>query len=404
MAYMNVNHKIRLLYISSVNLRWTHLEWVCEHLDRERFELSFLLLSSAQRPPFLEPYLTARHIPFRRFDCRTTSRSFFATVAEVRRHCRETRAEIVHTHIFFASLVGLLGAFLAGVPVRVNTRHHLRSKHGRAGIWLDRLTNALATRIIATSELLRRQLVDSEGAAPRKVSLVHLGIDIDRFRAAPAEEVRELAHKYNPGGGSPVIGVVARHIKSKGIQYIIPAFRRLLERYPSAFLVLAYRFGHYQVEIRRLLADVPADRYVSLEFEENIFALYKTFDIVVHVPIAEELESFGLIYIEALAAGRAGIFTRAGVARELLVHGQNSWLVDYRDSGQIHDGMVRLLADPELRRSLEREGLHSVDPAFSAKTMVRALERIYLDDLAAAARRERRSLMPATGAEAQVEP
>src|SRR5690349_10435214 len=128
MTQINVDGKIRLLYISSVNLRWTHLEWVCQNLDRERFELSFLLLSADRRPPFMEPYLAARNIPFRRLDCEMTSRSVLRTIAQVRRYCRETRADVVHTHIFFAAVVGLIGALLAGVPVRVNTRHHLLPK------------------------------------------------------------------------------------------------------------------------------------------------------------------------------------------------------------------------------------------------------------------------------------
>jgi glycosyltransferase involved in cell wall biosynthesis len=62
-------------------------------------------------------------------------------------------------------------------------------------------------------------------------------------------------------------------------------------------------------------------------------------------------------------------------------------MVDYRDSDQIYAGMERLLADPELRESLDREGLRSVDPAFSARNMMRALERIYVADVAAAGRR-----------------
>ena len=152
--------------------------------------------------------------------------------------------------------MGLLGAFLAGVPVRVNTRHHASMNHGTSFYWLDRLTNLLANRIIATSELLRRVLM-REKADPEKVRLVRLGIDTDRFRQVPESEVRQLAARYNPSGASPVVGVIARHIELKGVQYIVPAFRKLLETYPDAYLILGYATGPYHAAIEEKLAGIP---------------------------------------------------------------------------------------------------------------------------------------------------
>lgn len=369
--------KVRLLYISSIDSRWTHLEWVCQDIDRTRFDLSFLLLSLTGRRPYMESFLQEQGIPCVTSPCKLTPAGIFRAVREVWRHCRAQRVEVVHTHIFFASLVGLLGAFLARVPVRINTRHHAVPNHGKPAIWLDRLGNRLATRIVVTCDLLRRVLVDLEKVPPEKVRTIHLGIDVERFRDAPSELVRALSTKHNPAGAAPVIGVIARHIESKGIQYVIPAFRQLLERYPSAVLMLGYAIGPYRKAVEEMLASLPPERYVLIPFEENVFALYKTFDVCVHVPVGEDQESFGLVFLEALAAGVPSIFTLSGVGRELLEHRRNSWLVDYRDSEQIHEGMVALLEDEELRRTLSREGLRSVDPAFSHTQMVRALEDLY---------------------------
>lgn len=372
--------KVRLLYISSFDNRWTHLEWVCQDIDRTKFDLSFLLLSLTGRRPYMEGYLRERGIPFLTLSCKLSPAGIFRAVREVRRHCRAQRIEVVHTHIFFASLVGLLGAFLARVPVRINTRHHAVPNHGKPAIWLDHLANRLATRIVVTSELLRRVLVDLEKVPPEKVRLIHLGIDLERFRDAPPELARALAAKHNPAGSSPVIGVIARHIESKGIQYVVPAFQRLLEHHPSAVLILAYAVGPYRKAVEELLAALSPERYVLIPFEENVFALYKTFDVCVHVPVGEDQESFGLVFLEALAAGVPSIFTLSGVGRELLEHRRNAWLVDYRNSDQIYEGMVALLADAELRGTLAREGLRSVDPAFSHTRMVRALEDLYQEE------------------------
>ena len=206
--------KIRLLFISAINVRWMHLEWLARELDRERFDISFLMITINGKTPALAESLTRLGLPFRILHCRLRAGDIVRTIAEIRRHCRRERIDVVHTHIFFASLVGLLGAWLARVPVRINTRHHASMNHGKPFYWLDRLTNALANRIIVTCEALRRVL-EREHAAPEKLRLVRLGIDLDRFRQVPEEEALALARQYNPRGASPVIGVIARHIEIK---------------------------------------------------------------------------------------------------------------------------------------------------------------------------------------------
>ncbi|HEX5716048.1 MAG TPA: glycosyltransferase family 4 protein [Thermoanaerobaculia bacterium] len=370
--------KIRLLFISSINVRWMHLEWLSQELDRERFDVSFLLVSIAERRPSLESFLPGQGIPFRTLECKLRPREILRTVREIRRHCRRHRIDIVHTHIFFASLVGLLGAFLAGVPVRINTRHHASMNHGTSFYWLDRLTNLLANRIIATSELLRRVLT-RENAAPEKVRLVRLGIDTARFRQVPESEVRQLAARYNPRGAWPVIGVIARHIELKGVQYVVPAFQKLLETYPCAYLILGYATGPYHSTIEEKLAAIPRDRYCQIEFEENVFALYRLFDVFVHAPIGEEEESFGLTYLEALASGVPSVFTLAGVAPEFLEHRRNAWIVPHRDSDKIHEGLLALLGDPALRDALVRQGREDVEAPFGYRRMVRELEDVYAE-------------------------
>lgn len=368
--------KIRLLFISSINVRWMHLEWIAQELDRETFDVSFLLVSIAPYPPHMAKVLQELGIPFRILECKLRAREILRTVREIRRYCKEERVEVVHTHIFFASLVGLLGARLAGVPVRINTRHHASMNHGTSYYWLDRLTAALGNRIVATSEMLARVLA-REKASPREVKLIHLGIDTQRFREVPEEAVRALAARYNPSGAAPVIGVIARHIELKGIQYVIPAFQRLLERYPNAYLILGYATGPYHGKLQELLAPIPPDRYIQIEFELDVFALYRLFDVFVHVPIGEEEESFGLTFLEALASGVPSVFTLSGVGPELLEHRRNAWIVDYRDSDQVYEGIVTLLEDPALRASLSQAGRETIDERFSHRRMVRRLEGLY---------------------------
>lgn len=388
--------KVRLVIISGFHQRWTHLEWVCQEISRERFDLSFILISMPVTEPYLAGYLAERGIPFLSLHFKQTPRGILRNLLQIYRYCRRERPEVVHTHILLASLLGMVAAFLARVPVRINTRHHVHLQqvvpdHGRGLAWLDRLTTRLATRTIATSTMLRDVMVEDEGIPPRRIDLIHLGIDLESFRHPDPSEVAALAERFLPNRGAPVIGVVARHIEWKGVQYIIPAFRRLLAEHPNAVLVLAGAYGSYHETLRRLLAPISPERYVLIEFEPSSCALYHLFDLVVHTPTGLRTESFGLVYLEALAAGRPSIFTLAGVAPELLEHRRNCWLVQHRDSDQIYQAMTALLAAPDLRQALACEGLRTLDPAYSATVMQRTVEALYLECLAAARPRGRRS-------------
>jgi glycosyltransferase involved in cell wall biosynthesis len=366
--------KIRVLHVVAMQVRWLCFEWLCEELDRERFELSFLLVTAGE--PALAAFLGERGIPFRHLRYRGM-RSLPAIIAAVARHCRRHRIDVVHTHFFPGCMAGLIGALLAGVPVRVYTRHSV-ANHGffPRRVAYDRLFNALATAIVAPDRMVQTVLVEWEKVAPAKVRVIHHGFDLERFRRPPAAAVQALAAKYGIAGAWPVVGVVARYVEHKGVHYIVPAFAEVRRRYPGAKLVLANARGDYS-PIAAQLAALPPGSYVEIPFEDEIAALYPLFDVFVHTPVDPWAEGFGQVYVEALAAGVPSLVTPSGVAGELLEHGRNAWVVGFRSSPEILAGLLHLLAEPELRAALGSAGQASVAPAFALAPMMRSLEALY---------------------------
>jgi glycosyltransferase involved in cell wall biosynthesis len=194
----------------------------------------------------------------------------------------------------------------------------------------------------------------------------------------PTGEIESLTKKYNPNGRRPVIGVIARYVHWKGLQYIIPAFESVLQQYPNAYLLLANaKSGSYKMEVDRLLSTLPADSYFEIEFENNLFALYRLFDVYVHTPIDPELEAFGQTYVEALAAGVPSVFTLSGIAKEFIQHGMNALVVDFKNAEQIHQSMIRILEDDKLRNALTTQGRTDVEKKFSIAQQITSLESLY---------------------------
>lgn len=366
----------KVVYIISHIDKAIGFEWIAEKLDKSTFDLSFILLND--KPSALGRHLRQKGINVWEFPAGGKLKWPF-TIWKIARILRRQNADVIHTHMYVADILGQIAGRLAGVKTRAYTRHssnESRKYHKKNRI--DRFVNRHCTRIVAISENVKNILLTEENVKQDKIRLIHHGFDLEKFKTVTQEEVMELSKKYNSGNRKPVIGIVARYSHWKGIQYTIEAFKKLLLVQPGALLLLANaKKGDYKDELAKQLSDLPADSYYEIEFEQNLFALYRLFDVYVHVPIDEELEAFGQTYVEALAAGIPSVFTLSGVAREFIQHERNALVADFQNAEQIFDAINRLLNDVALRESLQRNGMEDVKALFTLEKMIGKLESLY---------------------------
>jgi glycosyltransferase involved in cell wall biosynthesis len=361
--------------ISNIN-KAIAFEWIVEQLDPERYQLSFILLNPGVSE--FENYLAEHHIPFTRIDYCGPGDLPKALLRTIQIF-KKSKPDIIHCHLFDATLMGLTAGKLAGVKKRIYTRHHstYNWQYNKKGVWLDRLINWLATDIVAISKNVRKVLLKTEHVPLHKIHLIHHGFDLDAFRIVDKERIKSLSDKHKIIGKKPIIGVIARWIEWKGIQYIIPAFRKLLETHPDALLILANANGPYKPEIERLLHELPEDTFQTIPFENDLFALYQLFDVYVHTPINPTIEAFGQTYVEALAAGVPSVFTMSGVAPEFIEHEKNALLVPFEDEHEIYKSIMRLLRDKDLSARLVENGKRDIQ-TFALHHMIHRLEKLYL--------------------------
>ncbi|MBK7965254.1 MAG: glycosyltransferase family 4 protein [Bacteroidetes bacterium] len=210
-----------------------------------------------------------------------------------------------------------------------------------------------------------------------KIYLVNHGFELESFTHPDQSLIKAMKARYNVDDRCPVIGVISRFTEWKGIQYIIPAFEKLLRNYPNAFLILANANGDYSQQLNSQLKVLPSNSYLTICFEKDISILYQLFNIFVHTPIDAEAEAFGQTYVEALAAGVPSVFTLSGIAREFIEHEKNAVVVPFKNSDSIFEGISRLLEDEKLRNSLKSEGGKVVESRFKVEVMMNALYKMY---------------------------
>ncbi len=291
---------------------------------------------------------------------------------------RTEKPDVVHVHLWRAMLLGLSAAWVSGIKKRVLTRHHatLHYVEYPSGRKWDLLCNALATDIIAISENIKDIVIHRDGAKPSKVHVIHHGFEFSYFRDIDHDRIDSISKKYGLYS-RPIIGVISRYVKFKGIQYIIPAFKKIRFEFPEAHLVLANAQGDYTAEINSILKQLPEGSYTEIQFEDDLAALYKVFDVFVHVPIDAQAEAFGQTYVEALAAEIPSVFTLSGVAREFIVDNKNALVVNYKNPEEIFLAVKKILVDYNLRSALVINGSNSIVSKFDQQIMINKLMQIY---------------------------
>ncbi|MCS7074522.1 MAG: glycosyltransferase family 4 protein [Bacteroidia bacterium] len=370
---------IRITYILSNVTDAIAFEWIAAHLNRQLFQLDFILLVQHQEPIWLEQQLHNQNVPYVRFNFRS-KKDYPRLIWNIWKQLRANQTEIVHTHIFEANVCGLLAALLAGISRRIYTRHHstLNFLYYPWAVRYDKWINRLATDIVAITSSVKSVLVNRENADPNKIRVIHHCFDTNHFSCVSDDRIQAIRDKYRLSADIFVVGVVSRYTKMKGVEYMIDAFAKFLERGYATKLVLANARGSHKPVIDQHLAQLPKDSYIEIEFERDIPALYKCMSVFLHTPIDCDSEAYGQTYVEAMLAKIPSIITISGIANDYAKHGENCWVVGYQNAEDIYQALEKLYHEPELAKRISDNAFELAVQKFSLDKMIGDLEQLYL--------------------------
>lgn len=268
----------------------------------------------------------------------------------------------------------LPAARLAGVPCVSHARgHYTPPSRTLEGLLVRRYD-----RVVAMSEHIRRRLVDA-GLPPEKVERVYGSIDADEFR----QQLCRTASEVRAELGVPEHGlliVMVGHVREwKGQHVVLEALDRLepslRDRIHVAF---AGAFPDFEAPYRDRLESFVRDRGLDdrvrfLGPRDDVPDLLRAADVAVHA--STRPEPFGLVVLEAMAAGTPLVASERGGPGEILGDGSGlTFDPDYPE--QLADHLVRLGSDPALRERLSKMAATRLED-FGHERMVREVEAIW---------------------------
>ncbi len=311
-------------------------------------------------------------------DARFTLRDLRALI-KLYRLLRVERPDIVDTHTAKAGFLGRLAARLAGVPVVVHTYHGhlLHGYYNPVTAWLLRLMERALGRwtdcIIAVSDQVKRDLIAYHVAPREKIAVMHLGFDLQPFLDCPAHR-GHFRRELGLTNGARLVGIVGRIFPIKNHRLFIDAASHVAARDPSArFVIVGDGVLRPAVEERARELGL-ADRVIFTGWRHDLPLIYADLDILV---VSSNNEGTPVSVIEAMAAGRPVVGTRVGGLPDLIVHGQNGYLVDPQDADGLAEAILRLLNDQDTAHRMGRAGREAARQRFTIDRLASGMEQLY---------------------------
>ncbi len=264
----------------------------------------------------------------------------------VKRVLAEEDFDVIHVHEPFSGYVpyGILGHSKA---VNIATFHAYPGSrlYQMGGIQLARPTFRKLHGLIAVSQPAL-SLVSSR--FPGEYELIPNGIRVDDFAngVAPLPEYQD---------GMINILFFGRLEKRKGLKHLLAAYGKLKWDWPNLRLLVAGRGkpddDSYRIISERNLQDVV---FVGAVSDKERARYFKTADI--YCSPATGGESFGVVLLEAMAAGKPIVATSIEGYSTVVSHGEDGLLAPPKDDDALADAIATLLRDPDLRATLAANG------------------------------------------------
>ena len=305
------------------------------------------------------------------------ARALLAAAWRLRRLARTRGVRLFHCGDLLAALLLLPASWPRG-----RVLYQVNYIGGAPRRWLLNLLGLFTLhKVVAYSRDQQAEIVRAPGWLRRRTVVVWPGIDPVPFERGDREAVRR---ELGVEAGTTLIGLLARYDVWKGHHVFLEAAARVRARWPEVRFLIAG--GALNAEslphVARCRDTVLArrrelgldDAVVVLDHRQDVPSLLAALDIVVCPSFREP---FGMIVVEALAAGRAVVASNSGGPAEIIEDGRSGLLFATGSSEHLAARLGELVGDQDRRRTLGAAGSARVRAAFTAGRYASEMEALY---------------------------
>ncbi|GAA2246621.1 glycosyltransferase family 4 protein [Rarobacter faecitabidus] len=268
--------------------------------------------------------------------------------ARVRRWLNEGNFDILHLHEPATPSLSMLALWIAQGPIAATFHTSLvRSRALQIASPMVRPSLEKIDARIAVSEDARRTLIDHLGG---DAVVIPNGVFVDEFSGAPTRP------DWSGRPGAPTVAFLGRLDEPrKGLPVLTAAIPKVLEQIPGARFLIAGRGDEGEAAARAALGDAIGQvEFLGGVSDEDKASLLASVDAYVAPQTGGE--SFGIVLVEAMAAGTAVVASDLPAFERVLEGGNAGAVFCNEDADSLATRLVEILTDDELRRGFSERG------------------------------------------------
>lgn len=221
----------------------------------------------------------------------------------------------------------------------------------------------ICSSVIAIAAFTRGYLIETYRIPADKVTLIYQGVDLRRFRPAPALQEEGLRCYPLPPGASPVLACVGSFEPRKGQAVLLEAVSALASGpLPNVHLMLVGD-GPDEGKLKQQAGEMGlAERVSFFPFTDEPEYVFGRIDLTVLPSLHKE----GLpnVLLESMAMKVPAVASKLGGVGEVVLEGETGYTVEPGDSDQLADAIYRLWADQESYRQMSVYARRLVEEKF----------------------------------------
>jgi len=295
---------------------------------------------------------------------------------------RSLEFSVIHSHEERRTF--LHGFLKLGTPLVVHYHNPLSVQPRSVGRFMASMK--VADRIFVPSAWVAKVLSSSLRVPPRKISVIHNGVDTQLFqRRKDTEDLR----KYGIPEEGSVIQFVGRCSPVKGIMSLVRAIPVVLREFPGTRFIFVgvqpredFHQDSYYARILQEVNTLGITRsctFLPFLNQRDLPQFYSRATITV---VPSIMEAFGQTVVESLSCGTPVIATRVGGLPEIVTEAVGS-LVPVNDSTALANSILKLLRNEELRIRMGVSGRMLVEKSFTWESTAKKIKQEYLELVAA---------------------
>lgn len=306
------------------------------------------------------------------------------------RLCKKEKPDMVHSHTPKAGIIGMLGAKMAGVPIRLHTVAGLplmeaTGNKRRLLDFVEKLTYRLATKVYPNSKGLETFITQNKLAAPDKVRVLangsSNGIDTAHFNPEVISETEKEKLKTALGISENdfVFVFVGRLVSDKGIHELVEAFTALKEKVDTSSRIKLLLVGPEEPDLDPLREDVRQ----RIHSDSDVIAVGFQNDVRPYFSISDALlfpsyrEGFPNVVMQAGAMGLPAIVSNINGCNEIIIERENGLIVPVKAVTLLLEAMQRLMQERELYIHLQLNSRRLIKERYEQGIVWEALLREY---------------------------